>query len=135
MPIDFKIPWAIFWMVYLVFIKLLYSHWHFYVTGQIVIAVNGQRLNNNIPIWSHWLLCGNLSFYSFSFSVLHFRLFSHCVRWISVSFRSHLVLQNNSFAEKNCKISRQHTCADHQPRYPHLSNLLSRCGELCSNHF
>ena len=38
-----------FWMVYLVFGKLLYLLWHFYATGQIGIAVNGQRLNNKKP--------------------------------------------------------------------------------------
>ena len=45
----FQSLWAIFWMVYLVFGKLLYLLWHFYATGQIGIAVNGQRLNNKKP--------------------------------------------------------------------------------------
>ena len=36
------------WLVYLIFDKLLYQLWHFYAIAQIVIDVNGQRLNNNI---------------------------------------------------------------------------------------
>ena len=47
--------WATFWIAYLVFSKLLYQLWHFYATGQIVIVVNGQRLNSIIiAICSHW---------------------------------------------------------------------------------
>ena len=42
-----------FWMVYLIFGRLLYQLWHFYVNGQIVIVVNRQRLKNNTAIWSH----------------------------------------------------------------------------------
>ena len=50
---NFKSFWAIFWMVYLVFGKFFYPLWHFYITGHIAIAVNGQRWNNNMAIWSH----------------------------------------------------------------------------------
>ena len=42
-----------FLMVYVAFGQLLYLLWHFYATGQIVIVVNGQRMNNKIAIWSH----------------------------------------------------------------------------------
>ena len=49
---DFK-SLGNFWIAYLVFGKLLYQLWHFFATGQIVDVVNGQRLNNNIAIWSH----------------------------------------------------------------------------------
>ena len=41
-------------MVYLVFGKLVYLLWPFFATAQIFIVVNGQRLNKNIAIWSHW---------------------------------------------------------------------------------
>ena len=40
-------------MVYLELGKLLYLLWYVYATGQIVIVVNGLRLNNIIDIWSH----------------------------------------------------------------------------------
>jgi len=50
---NFKSLWAIFWMSYLVFGKLLSRLWHFYATGQIFIVVNGQRLHSNKAIWSH----------------------------------------------------------------------------------
>ena len=53
---QFKSLWAISWMVYFVFGKLLYPLWHFYASGQIVFAVNGHTLNNNIAVWSHWLV-------------------------------------------------------------------------------
>ena len=46
---------AIIWMAYLVLGKLLYQFWHCYATGQIVIVVNGQRLNSDIAIRSRWL--------------------------------------------------------------------------------
>ena len=48
-----------FRIAYLVFGKLLHQLWHFYATGQIVIVVNGQRLNSIIAIWSH---CRQLTF-------------------------------------------------------------------------
>ena len=44
----------IFWMAYFEFDKRLCLLCYFYATGQIFIAVNGQRMNN-IAIWSHWL--------------------------------------------------------------------------------
>ena len=47
---NLKSFWAIFWMAYLVFGKRLYQLRHFYATGQVVIVVNGQRLNSNIAI-------------------------------------------------------------------------------------
>ena len=50
---NFQSLWAIFWMSYLVFGKLLSRLWHFYATGQIFIVVNGQRLHSNKAIWSH----------------------------------------------------------------------------------
>ena len=50
---NFISLWAICWMAYLVYGKLLYQLWHFYATGQIVIAVNGQRLNSNIAPSGH----------------------------------------------------------------------------------
>ena len=50
---NFKSLWAIFWMFYLVFGKLLSQLWHFYATVQIAIVVNGNLLNHNIAIWSH----------------------------------------------------------------------------------
>ena len=50
---KFQSLWAIFWMSYLVFGKLLSRLWHFYATGQIFIVVNGQRLHSNKAIWSH----------------------------------------------------------------------------------
>ena len=43
-----KCIWAIFWIAYLVFAKLLFQLWHFYVMRQIVIVVNGQSLNSNL---------------------------------------------------------------------------------------
>ena len=49
-----KSVWAIFGMAYLVFGKLLHQLWHFYAKLQIFIVVNGQRLNSNIAICSHW---------------------------------------------------------------------------------
>ena len=49
-----KCLWANFWIVYFVFGKLFYPLWHFYASGQIVIAVNGHTLNNNTSVWSHW---------------------------------------------------------------------------------
>ena len=51
---NFKSLWAIVWVAYFVFVKLLYQLWRFYANGQIVTAVNGQRLNSKIAIWSHW---------------------------------------------------------------------------------
>ena len=43
------------------FLNGLYCMWQtfvptlaFYATGQILFVVSGQRLNNNIAIWSHW---------------------------------------------------------------------------------
>ena len=47
---NFKSLRAIFWMAYLVIGKLLYQFWHF-----LCYWTNGQRLNSNIAIWSHWL--------------------------------------------------------------------------------
>ena len=47
-------------MAYLVFGKLLYQLCHFYATGQILTIVNGQRLNSNIAIWSHWSSARNI---------------------------------------------------------------------------
>ena len=35
-----------FRIAYLVFGKLLHQLWHIYATGQIVIVVNGKRLNS-----------------------------------------------------------------------------------------
>ena len=35
-------------MVYFVFGKLLYQLWYFYASGQIIVAVDGHRLNSNI---------------------------------------------------------------------------------------
>ena len=43
------------WIGYLVFSKLLYQLWSFHAIEQIVIVVNGQRLNSIISIWSHWM--------------------------------------------------------------------------------
>ena len=43
------------WIGYLVFSKLLYQLWSFHAIEQIVIVVNGQRLNSIIAIWSHCL--------------------------------------------------------------------------------
>ena len=45
----------IFWMVYFEFDKLLCLLCYFYATGQIFIAVNDQRVINNLAIWSHCL--------------------------------------------------------------------------------
>ena len=49
-----KVFGEFFWIAYLVFGKLLYQLWNFYATGQIFIVVNGQILNKNMAIWSHW---------------------------------------------------------------------------------
>ena len=49
---NFKSLWAIFLMVHLLFCKVLVQLWHFYAIGQIVIVVNGQRLNSYIATWS-----------------------------------------------------------------------------------
>ena len=49
---NFKSLWAIFLMVHLLFCKILVQLWHFYAIGQIVIVVNGQRLNSYIATWS-----------------------------------------------------------------------------------
>ena len=53
---NYKSLWTIFWMVYLVIGKHLYQTLAFYATGRIFIVVNGQRLNSNKAIWSHWKL-------------------------------------------------------------------------------
>ena len=49
--------------LWVIFLDVLFSIWQtfvptlaFYAIGQIVIAVNGQRLNNSIAIWSHCVL-------------------------------------------------------------------------------
>ena len=47
---NFESLWAIFGMSHLVFGKLLSRLWHFYATGQLVILVNGYRLNSNKAI-------------------------------------------------------------------------------------
>ena len=50
---NFKSLWAIFVMVSIwqTFVPALGN---IYATGQIFIVVNGQRLKNNLAIWSHW---------------------------------------------------------------------------------
>ena len=35
------------------FLDGLFSIWHFYASGQIVLVINGHRWNNNMAIWSH----------------------------------------------------------------------------------
>ena len=60
-------------MVYFEFGKQLYLLYvTFYATKQIFIVVNGQRLKNNLAIWSHWLVVKLLKsayFLNFVFSI------------------------------------------------------------------
>ena len=69
----FKSLWEIFGMVYFEFGKQLYLLCvTFYATKQIFIVVNGQRLKNNLAIWSHWLVVKLLKsayFLNFVFSI------------------------------------------------------------------
>ena len=68
--LNFKSLWVIFDMVYLVFGKRLFvpTLAIFYATGQILIVVNGQRLKNNLAIWSHCLPCMCCIFFGFVIS-------------------------------------------------------------------
>ena len=52
--------WAIFSSIHKLFGKLLCLLGNFYATGEIFIVVNGQRLKNNLVIWSHcsWFKLG-----------------------------------------------------------------------------
>ena len=47
----------------------------FYATGQIFIVINGQRLKNNLAIWSHWFwaswLPSSSLFHSLYFGLFH----------------------------------------------------------------
>ena len=43
---------------------------HFYASGQIFVVVNGQKLKNNLVIWSHCLLRESWTFWYNSFQIV-----------------------------------------------------------------
>ena len=50
--------------------NFLYILWQFDASGQILIALNGQRLKNNLVVWSHWQkLREILAWFSRAFSI------------------------------------------------------------------